>query len=136
MKSKMLKFLGLCVFLASLMFLSGCAYNVAPDNAGPDWYNVTGTGVAPEGMNPAQARLMAKQAAVSDARRQLLETAKGVAINSHTTVENFMTQNDYIRSRVDGIIRMSPVLDTRYNNDGTCEVDMRIDLNQICNVVR
>ena len=131
MKSKMLKFLGLCVFLASLMFLSGCAYNVAPD-----WYNVTGTGVAPEGMNPAQARLMAKQAAVSDARRQLLETAKGVAINSHTTVENFMTQNDYIRSRVDGIIRMSPVMDTRYNNDGTCEVDMRIDLNQIHNVVR
>jgi len=131
MKSKMLKILGLGVFLASLMFLSGCAYNVAPD-----WYNVTGTGVASEGMNSAQARLMAKQAALRDAQRQLLETAKGVAINSHTTVENFMTQNDYIRSRVDGIIRMSPVMDTRYNNDGTCEVDMRIDLNQIRNVVR
>lgn len=131
MRSKMLRILGLGIFLVFLMFLTGCAYNVAPD-----WYNVTGTGVASASANPAQSRLMAKQAAISDARRQLLEVTKGVAIDSHTTVENFMTRNDYIRSRVDGIIRMSPILDTRYNDDGTCEVDMRIDLNQVRNVVR
>ena len=118
------------LLLGLVMFLSGCASHLPPA-----WYMVTGTGMS-EGINPAQARLMAKRAAELDARRQLLEHAKGVVINSNSTVQDFMTRNDYIRSRVEGIIRDAEIVDTRYNDDGTCEVDMRIDMNQIRNTVR
>lgn len=119
------------ILTGAMIILSGCSKNMPPD-----WYNVTGSGMASQDHAPGQARLMAKRAAEKDADRQLLEAAKGVHISSNTTVEDFMAKNDYIRSRVEGIIRGSQVIDTRYNSDGTCEVDKRIDMNQIRNLVR
>ncbi len=101
----------------------------------PDWYTVTGT-AGTQVFNPAQARLMAKRGAIADAQRQLLESAKGIAIKSNTTVQDFMTRNDHIRSRVEGVIRNAEILDTRYNPDGTCEVDMRLDMNRIRDTIR
>ncbi|MBN1902098.1 LPP20 family lipoprotein [Candidatus Sumerlaeota bacterium] len=119
------------LLLAALLFTTGCSRKQAPD-----WYVVTGTGVMNEGAPASQAKLMAKRAAKTDAQRQLLEAAKGTHISSETTVENFMTQNDYIRSRVEGVIRSAQILDTRFNDDGSCEMDMRIDMNQIREIVR
>jgi len=113
-----------------LLLITGCSLNQSPD-----WYTVTGTGAAQEGASTARANLMAKRAAKLDAQRQLLEAAKGVHISSETTVENFMTQNDYIRSRVEGVIRSAQILDTRHFDDGTCEMDMRIDMNQVRDIV-
>ncbi len=124
------RMLGL-LLVATLFVLSGCATLYQPD-----WYTVTGSGVGDDALNPGQARLMAKRAARLDAQRQILEAAKGVAISSTTTVENFMTRDDYIRSRVAGIIRDAKIMNVRYNDDGTCEVDMRIDMNQIRNLIR
>jgi hypothetical protein len=119
------------ILLAALIFTSGCSTRQVPD-----WYMVTGTGVMNEGSPASQAKLMAKRAAKTDGHRQLLEAAKGVHIHSETTVENFMTQSDYIRSRVEGVIRSAQILDTRFNEDGTCEMDMRIDMNQLRDIVR
>jgi hypothetical protein len=120
------------VVAASLVLLSlGCATQRTPY-----WYTVTGSGALSADYAPGQARLMARKAAEEDARRQLLEAAKGVAIDSRTTVKDFMLQDDYIRSRVQGYIRGAQILDTRFNNDGTVEVDMRIDLNGIRDLVR
>ena len=122
----------LALFLmGAVIALSGCSKNVPPD-----WYHVTGSGMAGDVQTLGQARLMAKRAAEADANRQLLEAAKGVHITSNTTVEDFMTKNDYISSRVEGVIRGAQVIDTRYNSDGTCEVDKRIDMNQVRNLVR
>ena len=50
-----------------------------------------GSGAPPkEAKNIAQARLMAERAALSDARRNLVEVLKGVRVDSVTTVENYM----------------------------------------------
>ncbi len=119
------------LFGIMLLILAGCSLSHPPD-----WYNVTGTGITPEGTSPAKAKILAKRAAKLDAQRQLLEAAKGININSESTVENFMTKNDYIHSRVNGLIRTAEILDTRQFNDGTCEVDMRIDMNQVRDIVR
>ena len=113
------------------MIFLGCATSNMPS-----WYTVTGSGVADPSSPRAKARLMAKRAAKLDAQRQLLEHAKGVHIQSTTTVEDFMTRDDYIRSRVQGIIREAEIIDYRYFDDGSCEVDMRIDMNRIRDVVR
>jgi hypothetical protein len=87
-------------------------------------------------VTPAQARLMAERAAKVDAYRQLLEYLKGVAINSTTTVEDFMARDDQIRTRVEGVVRGARVVDRRFNRDGTVEVDMVLQHPDIRQVVR
>jgi hypothetical protein len=120
------------IILTTLMLLSvGCATHRAPN-----WYTVTGSGALSADYPPAQAKLMARKAAEEDARRQLLEAAKGVSIDSRSTVKDFMLQDDYIRSRVQGYIRGAQILDMRYDEDGTVHVDMRIDLNRVRDLIR
>jgi len=87
-------------------------------------------------LTSGQARLMAERAAKADAYRQLLEQLKGVAISSTTTVEDFMTKSDRIRSRVMGVVRGARVTDSRFHEDGTVEVDMVLDCPDIRQVIR
>jgi hypothetical protein len=93
--------------------------------------NITakGSGAPPSGItNIAQARLMAERAAKADALRNLLETVKGVRVDSDTTVENFTTKSDRVMTRVSGIVRGARVIHTRYLSDGGVEVTVGIDL--------
>lgn len=55
--------------------------------------------------NKAQARAMAIRGAIVIAQRNLLETINGVKITGETTVENLIATNDYVYSRVEGIIK-------------------------------
>lgn len=88
-----------------------------------------GGGAPPEkAINPAQARLMTERAAKMDAYRNLLEQAYGLNISSKSTVKNFVTQNDVIRSRVDAYIRGAKVVDTQHLEDGGVEVEMEVTL--------
>ena len=67
-----------------------------------------GSGVPPkEARNIAQARLMTERAALTDARRNLLEVLKGVRVDSVTEVENFMMKSDQIRLQAEGFIQGS-----------------------------
>lgn len=89
----------------------------------------TGSGAPPSSAdNPAQARLMAKRAAILDARRNLLETVKGVTVDAQTTVQNFMTTSDIVVTKVSGIVKLSRVIKTRYMSDGAVEVTVEMDL--------
>lgn len=80
----------------------------------------------PDAPNIAAARLGAERAAKADALRNILETIKGVRIDSETMVVNAMTQNDVIRTRVQGIVRGARVVSTRYLSDGAVEVTVEI----------
>jgi len=83
----------------------------------------TGSGAPnPSAPNPAVARLGAERAAKSDALRNLLETVKGVRVDSETTVVNAMTQSDLIHSSIQGFIRGARVIDKKYSSDGGVEV--------------
>lgn len=89
----------------------------------------TGSGAPPSSVsNPAQARLMAKRAAILDARRNLLETVKGVTVDAQTTVQNFMTTSDIVVTKVSGVVKLSRVINTRYMSDGAVEVTVEMDL--------
>ena len=83
--------------------------------AGADWEGNTitaiGSGVAPpRAVNPAQARMLARRAAVVDAYRQLAETVQGVNVDSETTVENMMTTSDVIKTKVSAMIKGARVV--------------------------
>ncbi len=87
----------------------------------------TGSGAPnPDAPNIAAARLGAERAAKADALRNILETIKGVRIDSETLVVNAMTQNDVIRTRVQGIVRGAQAVNTRYLSDGAVEVTLEI----------
>jgi hypothetical protein len=60
-----------------------------------------------------------------------LETVKGMAINSETTVENAMIESDIINTQVSGIVRNFKVVNTRYMSTGDVEVDVEIPLSGV-----
>lgn len=79
-----------------------------------------------------QARLLAERAAVVDARRNLLEILKGVHITSETVVEDYMTQNDLIVQRVEGIVKGARVVGKpKYYPDGRVEVVVEVSLDTL-----
>lgn len=89
----------------------------------------TGIGVVPEkyyGM--PQARPLAQRAAVTDARRNLLEVLKGVYIDSTTRVENFMLKDDSIVASVKGVIKSSNIDGYKIMPDGTVEAAVSLPL--------
>lgn len=88
-----------------------------------------GSGVPPaNAANPAQARLMAERAAISDARRNLLEIVGEVRVDAASTVGTLMTKKDVIMTRVGGIVKGSTVTQRRYLDDGSVEVTVEMPL--------
>jgi hypothetical protein len=91
-----------------------------------------GSGSPPkDSRNIAQARLMTERAALTDARRNLLEVLKGVRVDAATRVENFVTKDDQIRLQAEGFIQGSVEVRRfrKYLSDGAIEVTVAIDLS-------
>jgi hypothetical protein len=123
------------LLIGLIVVLVGCYVQPVRETPPPtaEWVPVTiratGSGAPPpSAISPAQARLMAERAAKLDAYRNLLEQAYGVQITSHSTVKDFVLQNDTIRSRVDAFIKGARVVDTRHLSDGSVEVEMELTL--------
>lgn len=98
---------------------------------------VTGSGVPPaDAETPQQGRLLAERAAEADAYRKLYEMVGGVKIDSSTTVVDFVTGNDTIRTEIDGILQGAKKVAVRVLPDGVVEVDMVIDMGLIWKAIR
>jgi hypothetical protein len=88
-----------------------------------------GIGAPPKDLkNPAQVRAMTQRAAITVARRNLLEVLKGVRVDSETRVENFIVSSDVIKTQVSGILQGSQVMQTKYFSDGSIEVTVGVYL--------
>jgi uncharacterized coiled-coil protein SlyX len=133
------KYRGLALIVAgTLFFWQPCqAQNPAMERVGDhgtiDWVGqkiiAKGIGAPPQKYyGKPQARPLALRAAITDARRNLLEVIKGVHIDSITQVHNYMVQDDTIISRVQGIVQNSSVNDKQYMSDGTVEVVVSMPL--------
>lgn len=75
-----------------------------------------------------QAKLMAKQAAITVAQRNLLEIIKGVRVVSETKVQDMMTKNDYIYKQIEGIVKGARMIGEPIEKDGIIEVEMAIGI--------
>lgn len=84
----------------------------------------------------AQAKAMARRAAIEDGYRQLAETIYGIRLDAYTTVRNFVTENDVIYSRVRAVIAGARVVDTEYMGDGTCKVKMELRIRDLQKALR
>jgi hypothetical protein len=102
-------------------------------NSAVNWGNgevtAMGIGIPPDSVrSAAQARAMARRAAVVTARRNLLETIKGVKIESETTVNMGMVESEITKSFVEGFVKGSKILSLQENPDGSIEVTVGINM--------
>ncbi len=134
---KKLAIISMVVFLLSFFTFTGeaGAQNCVEtfENGKIDWttgvVEAVGIGAPPaKPINMAQARAMAKRAAVIVARRNLLEIIKGVRIDSMTLVKDFVVQSDIIRSQVDGYLERSQIIDIAYMSDGSVEATVAMNM--------
>lgn len=99
---------------------------------GIDWVDgiirVTGSGAPPNKGGAAQKRLMTKRAAQADGYRQLAEAINGVHVDSETSVKDFVTESDVIKTRVSALVKGAMPVATRNLSDGSIEVDMEAKL--------
>ncbi len=87
----------------------------------PDWMNrpISAVGQAPimKDKPLAQAKLLAARAAELDAKRKLAERINGLTISSETTVKDFVTENDEIRSEMMSTLAGAYVKETQFSDD-------------------
>lgn len=73
-----------------------------------DWVNgyitAFGQGTARQGISKSLALINSTKAARADAMRNLLAVVKGVYIDSHTMVKDFMIQEDVVNANVQGLL--------------------------------
>lgn len=96
------------------------------------YIKANGVGTAQASGNKALDLMVATRAATVIGQRALLETIKGVRIDSTTRVENMMLKEDVILSQVSGIIQGAQVMKTSTEWVGGAPmvtVEMRICLN-------
>jgi hypothetical protein len=102
-------------------------------NGRADWTagTVTARGVGIPPKNPTsalQAREMARTAAWSVALRNLLEVLKGVYVDSTTTVSNYVTTNDEVRTKVEGFVKGAKIVKEQEMADGSFETTVEMKL--------
>jgi hypothetical protein len=103
----------------------------------PKWdttIRATGEGTDPQIQTP-QGKLKAARAAELDAKRKLAEQIWGLEIDASTTVRDFVTERDEIRSQVQAVLVGAYVDSTRFNDDGTVEVIVAIPSAQVWTVI-
>ena len=123
----------LITFLAALAAMILMAASVFAAEPGTDWGNgtitVVGQGIAPpNAVNAAQAKALAKRAAMVDGYRQLAESVQGVNVDSESTVENMMVLSDITKTKVQATIKGARILNVQYQSDGMCEVTMQVSI--------
>ncbi|MFN8258371.1 MAG: hypothetical protein U0W24_21965 [Bacteroidales bacterium] len=78
----------------------------------------------------AQAIAMARQGAITDAQRNLLERIEGVRIVGETVVKDMITQNDVIYKRLEGVIKGAELVGSEKIDGLLVEVIMRVPIYQ------
>ena len=83
-------------------------------------------------VSEAQARLMARRAAIADAQRNLAEQIAGVQVDSETTVQNLQISSDVIRTHVSALLKGAKII-SESAEDGAYHVVMALPLYGVNN---
>ena len=87
-----------------------------------------GFGTPPAGVYGSRANIMARRAAIVDAQRNLAEQVSGVQVDAETTVENFVTISDVVRTRVSALVKGAAVVEEQLMSDGSYRVVMSMPM--------
>ncbi|MCE5287275.1 MAG: LPP20 family lipoprotein [Pelosinus sp.] len=88
-----------------------------------------GTGVPPaNAISVAQAKVLARRAAIVDAYRNLAETIDGVQVDAETTLANLQISSDIVKTKVSGLIKGAKIIREQAMPDGSYQVVMAVNL--------
>lgn len=91
---------------------------------------VVGEGAAPSNMmNAAQARILAKRAALADAYRKMSERVVGVMVKGKDKVENMVVTESVVQTKVKAVVRNAKVVDTKCDYE-VCQVTLELRLRR------
>ncbi len=100
--------------------------------AAPMWDEGTivaeGFGTPPNGVYGSRANIMARRAAIVDAQRNLAEQINGVQVDAETTVENFVTTSDVVKTKVSALVKGAMVVEEQLMPDGSYHVVMSMPM--------
>ena len=118
---------GICALLVCALAL----ISLPAAEAATDWnggsIRAEGTGIAPaRTVSAAQARALARRAAIADAYRALAEQIQGVDVDATTTVENMMVANDTVRTHVSALVRGARIVSEKALKDGAYTVTLEV----------
>ena len=126
----------LLLVMTVLLTLPGSVVKAEAVNWNDAKITVQGTGIAPpNAVNPAQARMLARRAAVVDGYRQLAEAVQGVNVDAETTVENMMVTSDVIKTKVNAMIKGARVVAEGVVPGGGYQVTMEVSMFGVSNSV-
>lgn len=91
---------------------------------------VTGEGAAPQNMiNPAQARILAKRAALADAYRKMSERVAGVMVSGRDKIENMVVTKSVVQTKVKAVVKNAYIVETKCDF-GVCQVTLELRLRR------
>lgn len=103
----------------------------------PDWIaqpiKATGQGTDPA-IDTPQGKLKAARAAELDAKRKLAEQVYGLQIDSSTSVRDFITEYDEIRTQVDAVL-IGATADPPKFHEGVAEVTVMLPASDVWTVI-
>lgn len=100
----------------------------ANNTANGEKITADGYGVLPTGIPIGRAKVMARRAAIVDAQRNLVETVQGTAVDSETTVNNFILTDDVVKTKVSGLIKGATVIEEELLEDNMYRVVMSVPM--------
>ena len=113
------------LMLALIICTSGTSAAAAQWDGGN--IRAQGLGIAPPNtVSYAQARALARRAAITDAYRQLAEQIQGVSVDANTTVENLMVTNTTVSTHVSALIKDAQIIEEKSQSDGSYTVTIEI----------
>ena len=122
-----------CMALAIAVMMLTATVLADPAQSTVDWEKgvVRATGLAAgnsKTKNKGLQRAQAKRAARMDAQRNLAEAVEGVQVSSESSMKDLMLEYDIVKTRVDATIKGMSEIDSRYYDDGTCEILLEMPL--------
>lgn len=116
----------LVVTLLAVMFVFSLAC-FAEVNWNDEVISVDGYGSPPQNpVNPAQANILARRAAVIDGYRNLLEQIKGISLDAETTVQDAMVTSDIIKTNVTGFVKGAKIAKENWTPEGAYHVVLQV----------
>lgn len=126
-------------FALTTSLLIAAAVRAQDCSEGIDWTKRTVCAKGIGAVNPKQPQAAARPGAIRAAQqvalRNAIELVKGVPVTSSTTVANSMTQDDNIRSKVEGYVKGFQFSQPHYMDDLTVEVFVSIPLDGVGDIV-